>query len=33
MLSVEQRWSRSDTVDVAFYRFSSDYGKTLERSR
>ncbi len=25
MLSVEQRWSRSDTVDVAFYRFSSDY--------
>jgi len=28
MLSVEQRWSRSDTVDVAFYRFSSDYGKT-----
>src|SRR6266571_1125091 len=28
MLSIEQRWSRSDTVDVAYCRFSRDYGKT-----
>src|SRR6266542_6718671 len=28
MLSIEQRWSRSDTVDVAYYRFSRDYGRT-----
>lgn len=28
MSSVEQRYSRSDTVDVAYYRYSKDYGKT-----
>jgi hypothetical protein len=28
MLSIEQRWSRSDTIDVAYLRRSSDYGKT-----
>jgi hypothetical protein len=28
MMSIEQRWSRSDTVDVAFYRTSADYGKS-----
>lgn len=28
MMSIEQRWSRSDTVDAAFYRNSSDYGAT-----
>lgn len=28
MMSIEQRWSRSDTVDAAFYRYSSDYGRT-----
>jgi hypothetical protein len=28
MMSIEQRWSRSDTVDVAFLRFSSDFGRT-----
>src|SRR5881628_2451751 len=26
MLSIEQRWSRSDTVDVAYRRYSSDFG-------
>jgi hypothetical protein len=30
MLAIEQRWSRSDTVDVAYYRFSRDYGRTWE---
>jgi hypothetical protein len=28
MLSIEQRFSRSDTVDVAMYRRSTDYGRT-----
>jgi BNR repeat-like domain len=28
MVSVEQRWSRSDTIDVAYLRHSSDSGKT-----
>ncbi|MCC6291571.1 MAG: exo-alpha-sialidase [Bryobacterales bacterium] len=28
MLSIEQRWTRSDTVDAAFYRRSSDNGRT-----
>jgi hypothetical protein len=28
MISVEQRWSRSDTIDVAYLRRSHDYGKT-----
>jgi hypothetical protein len=28
MMSIEQRWSRSDTIDVAYYRYSSDYGRT-----
>lgn len=28
MLSIEQRWSRSDTVEVAYYRRSRDYGRT-----
>ena len=28
MMSIEQRWSRSDTIDVSYYRFSSDYGRT-----
>jgi len=28
MISIEERWSRSDTIDVAFLRRSSDYGKT-----
>ena len=28
MLSVEQRWSRSDTIDVAYTRKSKDHGKT-----
>ena len=28
MVSIEQRWSRSDTVDVAFYRRSADNGRT-----
>jgi hypothetical protein len=28
MVSIEQRWSRSDTVDVAFYRHSADNGRT-----
>lgn len=27
MMSVEQRLSRSDTVDVAYYRYSKDYGR------
>ncbi len=28
MMSIEQRWSRSDTIDVAYLRRSADYGKT-----
>ena len=28
MTSVEQRWSRSDTIDTAFYRRSQDNGRT-----
>src|SRR4029077_5906696 len=28
MISVEERWSRSDTVDLAFIRRSHDYGRT-----
>ena len=28
MMSIEQRWSRSDTIDVSYYRFSSDYGRS-----
>jgi hypothetical protein len=28
MISLEQRWTRSDTVDVAYMRHSSDYGRT-----
>jgi hypothetical protein len=28
MLSIEQRWSRSDTIDVAYYRRSTDHGRT-----
>ena len=28
MISIEQRWSRSDTIDVAYYRYSKDNGHT-----
>src|SRR5438132_701192 len=28
MMSIEHRFSRSDTVDVAYYRYSKDHGKT-----
>jgi hypothetical protein len=28
MISIEDRWTRSDTVDVAFLRRSHDYGRT-----
>ena len=28
MNSIEQRWSRSDTIDVAYRRRSTDYGVT-----
>ena len=28
MLSIEQRWSRSDTIDVAYRRLSRDHGRT-----
>lgn len=28
MASLEQRWSRSDTIDVAYYRTSRDHGHT-----
>src|SRR6058998_299566 len=28
MVSIESRFSRSDTVDVAYYRYSKDYGRT-----
>ena len=36
MVSIEHRYSRSDTVDVAYYRYSKDFGRTwgapIERS-
>ena len=36
MVSIEHRFSRSDTVDAAYYRYSTDYGRTwgppIERS-
>ena len=36
MVSIEHRFSHSDTVDVAYYRYSKDYGRTwgepIERS-
>ncbi len=28
MMSIEQRWSRSDTIDVAYHRRSTDNGRT-----
>jgi len=28
MMSIEQRWSRSDTIDVSYYRYSTDNGRT-----
>lgn len=28
LVSIEQRWSRSDTIDVAYYRWSKDNGRT-----
>lgn len=28
MISIEQRWTRSDTIDIAYYRTSADYGRT-----
>jgi hypothetical protein len=28
LMSIEQRWSRSDTIDVAYYRYSKDNGRT-----
>src|SRR5882724_5751144 len=28
MVSIEHRFSRSDTVDAAYYRYSKDYGHT-----
>jgi len=28
MVSIEHRFSRSDTVDAAYYRYSKDYGRT-----
>ena len=28
MMSIEQRWSRSDTIDVSYVRRSHDYGET-----
>lgn len=33
LLSVETRYSRSDTVDVAYYRTSTDNGRTWSRPR
>jgi hypothetical protein len=33
MISIEQRLSRSDTVDIAYYRYSSDYGDTWSAPR
>ncbi|MBI5280288.1 MAG: exo-alpha-sialidase [Candidatus Solibacter usitatus] len=31
MMSMESRWSRSDTIDVAFLRYSGDYGRTWSK--
>lgn len=31
MISIEQRWSRSDTVDRAYYRRSNNYGRTWSK--
>jgi hypothetical protein len=31
MVSIEQRWTRSDTVDVAYIRRSRDHGRTWSR--
>ena len=31
MMSIEHRFSRSDTVDVSYYRFSEDYGRTWSK--
>src|ERR1700694_5677835 len=31
MVSIEHRYSRSDTVDVAYYPYSKDYGRTWSR--
>jgi len=31
MMSIEQRWTRSDTVDAAFYRYSNDFGRTWSK--
>ena len=28
LVSIEQRWSRSDTIDAAYYRWSRDNGRT-----
>jgi BNR repeat protein len=28
MRSIEQRWTRSDTIDAAYYRWSADHGRT-----
>ncbi|MBL8235660.1 MAG: hypothetical protein JNL98_44630, partial [Bryobacterales bacterium] len=28
MASIEQRWSRSDTIDIAYHRTSKDHGRT-----
>jgi hypothetical protein len=28
MISIEERWTRSDTVDIAYIRHSRDYGQT-----
>ncbi|MBK5290910.1 MAG: exo-alpha-sialidase [Acidobacteriia bacterium] len=31
MTSIEQRWTRSDTVDIAYIRRSKDHGKTWDK--
>ena len=28
LMSIEQRWSRSDTIDLAYYRYSNNNGRT-----
>src|SRR2546423_494776 len=33
MVSLEERWTRSDTVDVAYIRRSHDYGRTWSSAR
>src|SRR5258708_33884033 len=33
MISIEERWTRSDTVDVAYIRRSHDYGRTWSSAR